>query len=159
MPLYTVHFLYTVPIIFKVSKTRKVGVNWTTQPTCKSVTRELLSKYLTYLQTTSQSPKMQSTTVLSPQWHLLNDRERNTFIFFLKKKKMSIRDKEEQVTSWVMEGWISWSNRIILHSYCTLWFLRYFWMNLNNLKITWGVEHITLILKIRKILKEVKRLT
>ena len=99
-----------------------------------------------------------------PQFSLHNDIclmiEKEILSFFsLKKKKMSIRDKEEQVTSWVMEGWISWSNRIILHSYCTLWFLRYFWMNLNNLKITWGVEHITLILKIRKILKEVKRLT
>ena len=34
--------------------------------------------------------------------------EKEIFHFFpQKKKKMSIRDKEEQVISWVMEGWIS----------------------------------------------------
>lgn len=83
VPLYTVHFLYTVPIMFKVFKARKVGVTRTTQPTHKSVTSgwDLLSKYLTCLQNTTQSPSMESTTVLSPQWHLVNDRERNTKSF------------------------------------------------------------------------------
>ena len=153
------HFLYTVPIILRVSKLEK---------------REWPGPLNPHINP-GQVPGTSSPSALlahklrlkAPAWNPPQFSLHNGICLMIEKeilnlfppKKMSIREKEERVTSWVMGDWISWSNRIILHSCCTLLFLRYFWMNLNNLKITWGVEHITLILKIRKILKEVKRLT
>ena len=55
------------------------------------------------LQTTSQSPKMQSTTVLSPQWDPFNDRERN-ISFFSQKKKKKVHKRQGRTGHFLSHG-------------------------------------------------------